>query len=163
MNKWILILLCSIGLAGYTQEQTKLTGKTTLNSGFYHLGSYGKERPSIGIEQLFNYHLNQKWVIGMGLGFTVYPAAFTLPISAHVQKYFKLKEKISFVQVGVGQNLRVGENTFSSFRQTTSFGMLLSMKKFNFVPELGYSLLLDKWGGVNLSFTAAFGLQYKIF
>lgn len=170
MNRFCLVLLFIIGIHfGANAQQKRFAppthyfyGHTRFDVGFYHIGSYSKERPILYLEQSFNYWLNQRFSFGAGFGINLYPAALAFPVFVNGNYHFTVGRHFLTWSNTLGANLRLGELSFSSFRYLgTVSAPVYSRKSVKIVPEVGYSLLLDRSGGGAITFLAGIGIQYR--
>lgn len=162
MNNWTTLLFILIHLTGTTQiEKGTFEFSTNLHGSFYHIGSYSKERPAFYLEQELNYYVSNELSLGIQTGINLYPGLLGFPVSitAHKENYTTARTLI-FTQ-SIGRNFGIGELFFSNYRYWGSMGIVLNeAKKMRFIPELGYSLLWDRYGGGALSFFAGVRLSY---
>ncbi|MEX1002379.1 MAG: hypothetical protein WDZ35_09725 [Crocinitomicaceae bacterium] len=167
--KWINIftitigvfLFCSLGRS--QKEYNPWMGKSKLMVGYYHFGSYEKERPIIGLEQTIEYVIHPKFRTGIGLGVNIYPGKLTFPVFA-TAKYIQQLKRFGFYFIqSYGINTGFGDIGFFSHRNYGAFGVNIRLKEnLTLDPEIGYLLNWDKHGPGSLSLTTGLGLYYSL-
>lgn len=164
MNRhWSLILLFLVVMvkANAQENMQKWSQQTHLRVGFYHLGSYSKENPSLFLEHQLNYKVHEKWNLGVGAGVNLYPAALAYPIYMEGQYRFSCRGLPSYLSQSYGVNLSLGEYSFFSHRYIGNFNvLLLQQKKIQLITGLGYLYIWDHWGGKNISFLLNAGVEF---
>lgn len=162
MSKVIIILILFLSvLYSNGQEERLFTQQTQLRLGFYHLGSYAKERPVFLIEHQLNYQVDSRLKLGVGAGVSLYPAALAYPIHIQGQYHFTLANIKSYLSQDYGVNLSLGENSFFSHRYTGGYHLIFNNdKKIQWITGLGYLYLWDNFGGKNVSFLINLGILF---
>ena len=128
---------------------------------YYHIGSYSKESPFLGLEQSINYSVFEKIQIGLGSGINVYPSTFTFPIISSITYSLPISSNwnCSILQ-SYGRNMKFKKNGFKSNRYFGQLSFKHPIKKnIQISPSIGYLYNWDKWGGQSLSFTIGIGLH----
>lgn len=145
-------------------QDVRWKGTTSLIGSYYHVGSYSKERPFAGVEQLFEVQPFDKWSFGIGTGFNLYPANATFPFFATVRYTTSVAEKWEFFYLqSYGRNIKYGSIGFNSNRLYGEFGFpFILNNKLRLSPGMGWLMNLDRFGGKSLSFTGSVGLSYYI-
>lgn len=149
-----------------TQAQTETykewSGETYLLSSFYRLGSYNHERPTLFLEQSFDYRLNKQFSAGLGIGINLYPALLGAPISVNAKYHFTIKSVPFSFNQSLGRNIRWSDSFFASNRNMGEIRANIPLNNITFNPRLGYNFLWEKYGGGNLSFFLGIGIEYKL-
>lgn len=159
MNKFTLysLFLLLFSCSGITQEQVssgnEWSNQTSFRTGFYHLGSYAKENPSFFLEQQLDFIFQEKYSLGLGTGFNIYPAALAFPVFVEGKRILNINQKRFHVTQSYGVNLKLGDIFFYSNRYMGNFNIVLSEnQRVDLVTGLGYVYLWDSHGGKNVSF-----------
>lgn len=162
--KFLLLLSFLSTYADAQGEKKNWFTTTNLIGSYYHLGSYSKERPFAGIEQLVEYAAFEKFRFGLGTGFNLYPANATIPIYITARFITPMNDKWSFyILQSYGRNIKTGKIGFNSNRIYTDFGAPFHInQKFSINPSMGALMNWDKWGGKSLSFTGGLGLTINL-
>ena len=163
--KYIIVLSLLLNLFS-AQAQTgsfekSWHSKTNLKLSLYHFGGYASERAIIYIEQHLAYRIHPKFSVGGGFGINSYPFLLAFPIFVEGQYHFKIKSRASYIYQSLGRNIKITDVFFKSNRYVGSLGTKLKLsKKLSLAPELGYSLIWDKYGGGDLSLFVGIGIGY---
>jgi hypothetical protein len=162
MNKVIIILVFFFSVFDTVgQNKPLLTQQTQFRLGFYHLGSYAKERPAFLIEHQFNYEVVNRFKLGVGIGVSLYPGALAYPVHIQGQYHFLIGKRKSYLSQDYGINLRLGANSFFSQRYTGGYHLIFnSHKKIEWITGLGYLYIWDNYGGKNISFLINVGILF---
>lgn len=159
----VVIMLTTVSAFAQSISNTKkLSFKTNLRMSIYHLPGYNAERAIYYLEQHVSYPINTRFSFGGGLGINAYPFLLGLPIFIDGMYHFKPIKKVApYFYQSFGRNIKVGSVFFKSNRLLGSFGANIKVsKKVILVPELGYSMLWDKYGGGAFSFIIGIGIKY---
>jgi hypothetical protein len=135
---------------------------TQFDLSFIHLGSYGKERSIIYLEQSLDYQFDNGIEIGGSFGINAYPALLALPIGAQVRiPLFPNSLRNWVLSQSIHKNLPVGDIFYNGNRYRGGFSMTVYEKdKIHISPELGYSFVWDRYGGMALSFLGGIRVSY---
>ena len=164
MNKklFLILMIFSLTLAELNaQENTqKWSQQVDASVGFYHLGAYAKENPSLFLEYQANYRVLKKINIGLGAGVNLYPAALAYPLYVEAQYRFSIGDLPAYTSQSYGVNLKLGERSFFSHRNVGNLNVILFQdKNVQLISGLGYLFLWDNYGGKNISFLFNVGIE----
>lgn len=138
-----------------------MNNQTNFRLGFYHLGSYSKENPSLFLEHQVNYHFKEYYSLGLGVGMNLYPAALAFPLYLEGQRLINIGGRQFYFTQSYGVNLKLGDLSFFSHRYNGNFNaMFFFERKVKLIAGLGYLYLWDNYGGKNVSFLLNIGVQY---
>jgi hypothetical protein len=160
----LLLLTFSSWAQGWVPDRgAHIYGYTRFETGYPHVGSYSKERPTFALEQEFVYPIRRSFSVGIGAGIALYPAAYTIPI--HIIGSYRfdfLGIRLSWNH-RIGMNTKIGENAFFGYRYNSDirYHRALTRKIGGFVG-IGANYLWDRWGGKSLSGALNIGISYGL-
>lgn len=154
-----LLILQLTAVSVFSQEKLKTATRPAV--GFYHIGSYSKERPILLLEQDLDYVINPSFKLGIHAGFNLYPAAAALPLGLHARYVMQAKKTSCIITQGYSRHLKLTPVFFSANRYYGTLGICFNkQKRLQIIPELGYLYLWEQYGGKAISFTAGIRLTY---
>lgn len=157
----LFLLFALISSSSFGQEKkVKWMTTTQVIGSYYHLGSYSKETPLSGIEQLIELQPFEKFRFGLGSGFNLYPSTGTIPIFASFRFITPISRKWNFyVLQSYGRNIKTGDIGFNSNRYYGDVGGSYQLSdRLSLNAGMGYLMNWDRFGGKSLSFTGSIGL-----
>lgn len=164
MNFNRLALLVMAMLLSHTSFSQKTQGfymADNLMLSYHNLGSYSDQGNIYYLEHEFNYRL-QKLSFSLGIGFNLYPAAYTIPVGLKAYYHFKVGKHEAYVAQSYAYNLKIGRFSFASNRYMGSVGFSYFVNPSKRIGiDTGYSLIWDQYGGGNLGFTIGLFFKYK--
>lgn len=165
MNKiFALLLFISLTSTSWGQRRLYIAGYTRIEVGYPHAGSYQKERATFALEQSFISPINNHFAVGIGTGFALYPAAYTIPAFLVGSYRFRIFEKNISWDHRIGVNAKVGQNSFFGYRYNTTLHYPIRLnRKFSGYAGIGGNYLWDRWGGKSLSGSVNIGIVYSVF
>ena len=115
------------------------------------------------MEQQFDYRFYAHFSIGGGLGLNLYPAALAFPLFVHGKYHFHIAGIKAYLHQSLGIHLKLSPLFFAANRYLGSLGADLTLgEKLILSPELGDSLIWDKYGGGALSALLGIGVKYQL-
>ncbi|GAB5418301.1 MAG: hypothetical protein Crog4KO_15950 [Crocinitomicaceae bacterium] len=165
MNKlFAIFIFLFLANVSWSQRNFYITGYTRVEVGYPHAESYQKECASFALEQAFSYPINRHFSVGLGTGFALYPAAYTIPAFFKGTFRIPIKNKSISWDHRIGMNLKVGQNSFFGYRYNTTlhYSIRLNRKMLAFAG-VGANFLWDEWSDKSLSGALHTGIIYTVF
>ncbi len=109
-----------------------------------YFGGYGYGEANTGVNLLFNYHFNNHWAAGVGVGYNyfTYDELKSVPLFLNARYSFSPKAKTWFAEARLGGNIHCGSDGYScnEYGSGVHFGLGLGYHWKYFEMALRYSL-----------------------